>query len=98
MQAHMFKAPAFAYAAGPTDFLHVCHVHLVSSTNLACLVAMQAPMFKAPAFAYATGPTDFLLVRHASGRMALRQFQGCVTLGQQEPHVRVPAPQSKEKR
>ena len=55
-------------------------------------------MFKAPAFAYAAAASDFLLVRHASGRMALRRFQGAVTLGQLEPHVRVPAPQSKEKR
>ena len=55
-------------------------------------------MFKAPAFAYTPPASDFLLLRHASGRMALRRFQGAVALGQQEPHVRVPAPQSKEKR
>lgn len=55
-------------------------------------------MFKAPAFAYGAGHTDFLLVRQASGRMVVRQFQGTLVLGQLEPHVRVPAPQSKEKR
>ena len=61
------------------------------------VLRLQAPMFKAPALAYAPAASDFLL-RHASGRMALRRFQGTVALGQQEPHVRVPAPQSKEKR
>ena len=55
-------------------------------------------MFKAPAVAYAATPTDFLVVRHATGRLTLREFQGSVAIGQQEPHMRVPAPQSKEKR
>lgn len=55
-------------------------------------------MFKAPAFGFSTASTDFLLTRHASGRMSLREFQGAVAVGQQEPHIRVPAPQSKEKR
>jgi Protein of unknown function (DUF3591) len=79
--------------------MHDCVVwRLHRSPDVPHVVCLQAPMFKAPAFAYAPGASDFLLLRHASGRMALRRFQGAVALGQQEPHVRVPAPQSKEKR
>ena len=59
---------------------------------------MQAPMFKAPAVAFGAAATDFLLVRHPTGRLTLREFQGAVAVGQQEPHLRVPVPNTKDKR
>lgn len=58
----------------------------------------QAPMFKAPAVAFEAAATDFLVVRHPTGRLALREFQGAIAVGQQEPHLRVPVPNTKDKR
>lgn len=50
------------------------------------------------AFPYAPQHTDFLLVRAPSGAMSLRHISGTLVAGQQEPHLVVPGPLSKEAR
>lgn len=39
---------------------------------------------------------DFLAVRSATGALALRELTGTLAVGQQEPHMRVPPPSSRD--
>lgn len=55
-------------------------------------------MFRSPAVAFPTASSDFLLVRYATGRLAVREVQGTFAVGQQEPQLRVPVPNTKDKR
>jgi transcription initiation factor TFIID subunit 1 len=59
-------------------------------------LAAECNMFIAPAFPYTPRSTDFLVVRLPTGALTLREITGTFVLGQQEPHMAVPAPGSKE--
>eukprot|EP00884_Botryococcus_braunii_P021299 jgi/Botrbrau1/7853/Bobra.9_2s0029.1 len=59
-------------------------------------LAAECNMYIAPAFPYAPRWSDFLLVRSATGALSLREITGTLVLGQQEPHLPVPAPASRE--
>lgn len=59
-------------------------------------LAVDANLFRAPAAPHAPGSGDFLATRSAAGVVALREFTGALAVGQQEPHVRVPPPGSRD--
>ncbi|KAK9820491.1 hypothetical protein WJX72_010852 [[Myrmecia] bisecta] len=62
----------------------------------AAQLAVEANMFRSAAFPYPPAHTDFLVVRNAAGALAVRELTGTLIVGQQEPHIRVPAPHSKD--
>lgn len=77
------------------------HVHACSANGMVSgLFAMHHQILcdAAGAFPYAPRHTDFLLVRAPTGALSLRQLSGTIVVGQQEPHVCVPWPFSKEAR
>ncbi len=61
-------------------------------------LAVDANLFRAPAAPHAPGGRDFLAVRSPAGGLALRELTGALAVGQQEPHVRVPPPGSRDAR
>ncbi|KAK9817438.1 hypothetical protein WJX74_004352 [Apatococcus lobatus] len=61
-------------------------------------LAVGSNMFKAPACAYHPRASDFLLIRQPSGALLLREMNGYVAVGQQEPLMRIPAPSTKDVR
>ena len=51
-------------------------------------------LFRSAAAVHAAGSGDFLLIRRGNGKWELREVSAVVTVGQQEPHVKVPVPVS----
>ena len=56
--------------------------------------AVENNLFRAPAAHHPPAAKDFLLLRHPSGRWELREASGVISVGQQEPNIRIPVPLS----
>lgn len=54
--------------------------------------SVESHLMRAPAYGYATPPTDFLLVRSPSGNWSLRRTNGTISVGQQQPLVKIQPP------
>ncbi|PRW61593.1 Transcription initiation factor TFIID subunit 1 isoform C [Chlorella sorokiniana] len=58
--------------------------------------SVESGLFRAPAHPYVPPHSDFLLLRSPAGTMQLRELAGTVTVGQELPMLRVPAPNARE--
>ncbi|KAH9321851.1 hypothetical protein KI387_016490, partial [Taxus chinensis] len=56
---------------------------------------LETNMYRAPVFPHKVALTDFLLVRSAKGKISLRRIDHLHVVGQQEPHIEVLSPGSK---
>ncbi|XP_057815094.2 transcription initiation factor TFIID subunit 1 [Cryptomeria japonica] len=56
---------------------------------------LETNMYRAPVFPHKVASTDFLLVRSAKGKISLRRIDHLHVVGQQEPHIEVLSPGSK---
>ena len=56
--------------------------------------AVENNLFRAPAAHHPPAAKDFLLLRLPSGRWELREASGVISVGQQEPNIRIPVPLS----
>ncbi|RZC44273.1 hypothetical protein C5167_037223, partial [Papaver somniferum] len=56
---------------------------------------LETNMYRAPVFPHKFPSTDFLLVRSAKGKLSLRHIDRIHVVGQQEPHMEVISPGSK---
>ncbi|KAK8455712.1 hypothetical protein SEVIR_4G209000v4 [Setaria viridis] len=63
-----------------------------SGSHQSCL---ETNMFRAPIFPHKVAPTDYLLVRSAKGVLSLRRIDKLYAVGQQEPHMEVFSPGTK---
>ena len=59
-------------------------------------LSVESGLFRSLAHPYAPPSSDFLLIRAPAGTMQLRELSGAVTVGQQLPMMRVPAPTARE--
>lgn len=57
--------------------------------------SLETNMYRAPVFPHKVASTDYLLVRSAKGKISLRRIDHVHVVGQQEPHMEVVAPGSK---
>ncbi|KAM7252551.1 hypothetical protein ACFE04_024434 [Oxalis oulophora] len=57
--------------------------------------SLETNMYKAPVFPHKVPTTDFLLVRSAKGKLSIRRIDKVAVVGQQEPHMEVMSPGSK---
>ncbi|XP_008806233.2 LOW QUALITY PROTEIN: transcription initiation factor TFIID subunit 1 [Phoenix dactylifera] len=56
---------------------------------------LETNMYRAPVFPHKLSSTDYLLVRSAKGMLSLRRIDKLYVVGQQEPHMEVLSPGSK---
>ncbi|XP_042461128.1 transcription initiation factor TFIID subunit 1-like isoform X1 [Zingiber officinale] len=56
---------------------------------------LETNMYRAPIFPHKLSSTDFLLVRSAKGMLSLRRIDKLYVVGQQEPHMEVMSPGTK---
>ncbi|XP_072996511.1 transcription initiation factor TFIID subunit 1 isoform X1 [Typha latifolia] len=56
---------------------------------------IETNMYRAPVFPHKLSSTDYLLVRSAKGMLSLRRIDKLFVVGQQEPHMEVLSPGSK---
>eukprot|EP01018_Ginkgo_biloba_P005913 Gb_10677 [translate_table: standard] len=56
---------------------------------------LETNMYRAPVFPHKVACTDFLLVRSVKGKLSLRRIDRVHVVGQQEPHMEVLSPGSK---
>lgn len=57
--------------------------------------SLETNMYRAPVFPHKVASTDYLLVRSAKGKISLRRIDHLHVVGQQEPHMEVVTPGSK---
>ncbi|XP_031489474.1 transcription initiation factor TFIID subunit 1 isoform X2 [Nymphaea colorata] len=60
-----------------------------------CQSCLETNMYRAPIFPHKVSTTDYLLVRSSKGKLSLRRIDRLYVVGQQEPHMEVISPQSK---
>lgn len=63
-----------------------------SGSHQSCL---ETNMYRSPVFPHKVAPTDYLLVRSAKGALSLRRIDKLYVVGQQEPHMEVFSPGTK---
>ncbi|KAF0902877.1 hypothetical protein E2562_019169 [Oryza meyeriana var. granulata] len=63
-----------------------------SGSHQSCL---ETNMYRAPVFPHKVASTDYLLVRSAKGMLSLRRIDKLYAVGQQEPHMEVFSPGTK---
>uniref|UniRef100_A0ACD6A6H9 Uncharacterized protein n=1 Tax=Avena sativa TaxID=4498 RepID=A0ACD6A6H9_AVESA len=63
-----------------------------SGSHQSCL---ETNMYRAPAFPHKVASTDYLLVRSPKGMLSLRRIDKLYAVGQQEPHMEVFSPATK---
>ncbi|XP_006657187.1 transcription initiation factor TFIID subunit 1 isoform X2 [Oryza brachyantha] len=63
-----------------------------SGSHQSCL---ETNMYRAPVFPHKVASTDYLLVRSPKGMLSLRRIDKLYTVGQQEPHMEVFSPTTK---
>ncbi|CAD6336096.1 unnamed protein product [Miscanthus lutarioriparius] len=63
-----------------------------SGSHQCCL---ETNMYRSPVFPHKVAPTDYLLVRSAKGVLSLRRIDKLYAVGQQEPHMEVFSPGTK---
>ncbi|KAJ1260110.1 hypothetical protein BS78_10G207000 [Paspalum vaginatum] len=63
-----------------------------SGSHQSCL---ETNMYRSPVFRHKVAPTDYLLVRSAKGMLSLRRIDKLYAVGQQEPHMEVFSPGTK---
>ncbi|CAN6216168.1 unnamed protein product [Urochloa humidicola] len=56
---------------------------------------LETNMYRSPIFPHKVAPTDYLLVRSAKGVLSLRRIDKLYAVGQQEPHMEVFSPGTK---
>ncbi|KAJ0969401.1 hypothetical protein J5N97_022278 [Dioscorea zingiberensis] len=56
---------------------------------------IETNMYRAPVFQHKSSSTDYLLVRSAKGTLSLRRIDKLYVVGQQEPHMEVLSPGTK---
>uniref|UniRef100_A0A164ZGS7 Transcription initiation factor TFIID subunit 1 n=1 Tax=Daucus carota subsp. sativus TaxID=79200 RepID=A0A164ZGS7_DAUCS len=64
-----------------------------ASCSQSCI---ETNMYRAPIFPHKVSSTDFLLVRSPKGKLSIRRIDRIDVVGQQEPHMRVMSPSSKD--
>lgn len=60
-----------------------------------CQSSLETNMYRAPIFRHKVPSTDYLLVRSAKGKLSIRRIDRIDVVGQQEPHLEVMSPGSK---
>ncbi|CAN6483418.1 unnamed protein product [Victoria cruziana] len=60
-----------------------------------CQSCLETNMYRAPIFPHKVSTTDYLLVRSSKGKLSLRRIDRLYVVGQQEPHMEVISPHSK---
>lgn len=63
-----------------------------SGSQQSCL---ETNMYRSPVFPHKVAPTDYLLVRSAKGALSIRRIDKLYAVGQQEPHMEVFSPGTK---
>ncbi|KAK3134208.1 hypothetical protein QOZ80_6AG0546340 [Eleusine coracana subsp. coracana] len=63
-----------------------------SGSHQSCI---ETNMYRSPVFPHKVAPTDYLLVRSAKGVLSLRHIDKLYAVGQQEPHMEVFSPGTK---
>ncbi|XP_062178664.1 transcription initiation factor TFIID subunit 1-like isoform X2 [Phragmites australis] len=63
-----------------------------SGSHQSCI---ETNMYRSPIFHHKVAPTDYLLVRSAKGVLSLRRIDKLYAVGQQEPHMEVFSPGTK---
>ncbi|KAJ1288769.1 hypothetical protein BS78_02G113400 [Paspalum vaginatum] len=63
-----------------------------SGSHQSCL---ETNMYRSPVFPHKVAPTDYLLVRSAKGVLSIRRIDRLYAVGQQEPHMEVFSPGTK---
>ncbi|TVU08311.1 hypothetical protein EJB05_41711 [Eragrostis curvula] len=63
-----------------------------SGSHQSCI---ETNMYRSPIFPHKVAPTDYLLVRSAKGVLSLRRIDKLYAVGQQEPHMEVFSPGTK---
>ncbi|KAK4491192.1 hypothetical protein RD792_001924 [Penstemon davidsonii] len=56
---------------------------------------IETNMYRAPIFQHKVSSTDYLLVRSSKGKLSIRRIDRIDVVGQQEPHIEVMSPGSK---
>jgi hypothetical protein len=57
--------------------------------------AIENNLYKAPMFRHNPQPTDFLLIKTADNKFAIREIPTTYSVGQLQPLIEVPAPNSR---
>ncbi|XP_062229396.1 transcription initiation factor TFIID subunit 1-like isoform X2 [Phragmites australis] len=65
---------------------------ICSGSHQSCI---ETNMYRSPMFPHKVAPTDYLLVRSAKGMLSLRRIDKLYAVGQQEPHMEVFSPGTK---